>query len=547
MAIMQTEIPVQPKLSPITPAEPKLSAIHWSLIGLLLLATSWVVFHGLKSNGIVGSDVYQYWDIALMWNDGQYVLNNDVHEYRQFFRPTYYFMNMLSVQAFGLHDYSLRLTIGAFSVISVLLVFFIGYYFFRRNFVMGFTIATVFAFIPSNLLLAQTELPHTQSATFILGMYLCYLLSQQFAKANEVFSKKWLLASGLLGGLAATTHGSTTFFGPIMVALIGLTLLFNKAIAGREKWKQIFVHAGVFTFGFAIPYIIWGAVVGYRYMIKAVRSESTIRYDTGLEVHTLFLKFMTDGPKESVSPVMLYPFWGSLIYFAWVAIRKQASVLFTSASLVVLFFALLYSVAFQNLFFVRLYLPLNLFVVLSVFAALYHFFSRFQEKAAPYLVAACMFPAGYFTFDSQVRNVEVYYRGERKGAVRATYDAIGNQVTATERLLVTPYIQYLHRPQFRAKVYFDQNASYLMECEQGTLADFVRNNQIKYVLISKEIDTRIPESKDTLYKNLGICTGNARPNYSVENDITVIQTYLKEAGATPLQLDPKEGELYRLP
>ncbi|RMD86082.1 MAG: hypothetical protein D6808_04065, partial [Candidatus Dadabacteria bacterium] len=75
--------------------------ISLSAVIALALFSAFVRLHGVTENGIIGSDTFQYWDIALMWKEGHLVLNNDLNEYRQYFRPGFYLLNLISLYLFG--------------------------------------------------------------------------------------------------------------------------------------------------------------------------------------------------------------------------------------------------------------------------------------------------------------------------------------------------------------------------------------------------------------------------------------------------------------
>jgi hypothetical protein len=134
--------------------------------------------------------------------------------------------------------------------------------------------------------------------------------------------------------------------------------------------------------------------------------------------------------------------------------------------------------------------------------------------------------------------------GNDKGGPKFVFDAIGKHVTPQSKLLLAPYLQWMHRPQYQAPVYFGENALYLMQCENNSLAEYIQQQHIKYIFISKDLDRSIAESNQTRYKNLGSCTGMDKSNYNLERDLEVINEYLINANAEKIAESKIYGTLY---
>lgn len=69
---------------------------------------------------------------------------------------------------------------------------------------------------------------------------------------------------------------------------------------------------------------------------------------------------------------------------------------------------------------------------------------------------------------------------------------------------------------------------------------------IKFIFISKDIDSNIAERPGDRYRNLGACVGMNPRNYQLDTDHAQLNSFLARRNATQLLADPEHGELYML-
>jgi hypothetical protein len=516
------------------------------LVACLLAASAILRLHGVVKNGIIGSDTFQYWDIALLWKSHHYVLNNDTREFHQFFRPIFYALNLLSLHLFGVRDYSLRALIGIADVINVGLVVLVGWVFFH-NFVLAILVAVCYATTPSAILLSQIELPHTYSVTFVLLMFLAWLLVHRKGNCTGGRPYRLIAASGLFGGCAAATHGSTTFLAPPMVMLLVLNAFFSSSTPVKHRTLHAIREAAAFTAGFAVPYIFGGALVGYVYMSRALFSEATIRSPGDINRLRLLWTYLSEGPRASMSPCVAYLAWAGAALILRQGLRsRRLDLVFWSPLLILLGYSVLFSLVFGNVFYPRLYLPLDIFLLLVVFTLPRTIGAMWGTIAGAASSLAVTSTVVFYTFTPQLPDIMRLFRGQSKGTVRAVYDAIGDRVGEHARLLVAPYVQWVHRPSFKVPVYFGDTMRYLLECREGTLDHFVTEEQVRYIFISKEIDATISAHPVGRYAKIGACTGMTATRYEMKTDIAEVQSYLTKHRARQMSIDAMYGELYEL-
>jgi len=365
--------------------------------------------------------------------------------------------------------------------------------------------------------------------------------------SGEHFNPTYLLFSGISCGLAATTHGSTTFFAPIVVLIIFLEYWLKSQQTYFKRFKRFFASAAIFSVGFFISYAIFGALVGYSYAFQAIMSESTIRGSEDLNRLTLLSKYLFEGPKRSVSLIALYAFWIAVLFHIGQFLKDREWKLVKHSSLILFIgFCLLFSIVFQSVFYPRIFLPLNILILITILSAIQQVFRYLPIWKSRIFAAICMLFIAYLTFQSGYEDILSHYRGSVVGGPRAAQNVLKGRVSRDNRLLVAPYIQRVHRPQFKHQLYFGENVSYLVECKNGSLGEFIRNNKIKFVFISEGLDATIPASTQERYSQIGICTGMNKSNYKVTKDIKRIHKFLKKNGALLLESIPKYGEVYEL-
>lgn len=524
---------------------PKDQVLFWAFVIMLASISCYVRMAGVTQNGILGSDTFQYLDIAYMWDRGEFVLNNDLKEYRQYFRPTFYALNALALNLFGANDYSLRVLLGLAETLNVLLVLLLGLKILKSNWA-ALGLAVLYCCTPSTIFLSQIELPHTYTVTFTLLAFLS-LVSSYKENQNGVFDLKLLSLAGLFAGFSATTHGSTAFFGPGYVLLIAAGCKMN-SLSLKEWFRSTLGYCAIFTTLFFVPYVIFGAIVGFEYAARAILSESRIRGTEVLNSWELFRTYISDGPRLSISKAIMYSFWISTAYHLVVMLPKRRVELFSSGALLILgLFISLFSFVFQSVFYPRLFLPLNFFVLLVVVSAFLDLLRRFNPLLKVVVFYVGVGALSYVTIEPALAEVIAKYRGESMGGPRFAYNVLRDRISNDRRLLIAPYIQWVHRPTFKAPVYFTDKVSYLIECREGDVEKFLLQNKIKYIFVTKDLDQNILTSTQDRYSKIGTCWGMSKSEYTIEADQHRISTLLGKLQAKTIISSEEYGTIYEIP
>lgn len=516
---------------------------------LFLFVASWHIrMNSVEENGIRGADTFQYLDISSEWIKGNFVMNDNPKEYTQYYRPLFYSLNVLSFKIFGYNDYAMRSLIGVFESLNGLLCLAIGWIFFQ-SFWWALLLFVLYLGTSSTIFMSQIELPHTYSVTFVLCMFLAFLVADSHSINKKKISLSWLFISGLFGGCAANIHGSTTFLGPAMVLVLALSVFSRENLNSRkDQWREFIKLAFVFTTGFFLVYLIFGAIVGYAEMVHAIRSEKHIRTGSELGSFTLFLTFLTEGPAVSLGEVWRYLFAPALILNFWMFYRKKFSLKQVSPAILISTSLILFSITFKNVFYPRLFLPFNVFAYLIILLPAVELFRRsigLRKLATASAAIALVAYAGYSEYLRHEGTLWSFYHGKEKGGPRAVYDVIGEKVDESSRLLVAPYLQYYHRLQFKAPTYFGKNAIYLMDCKDMSLVEYVKEKKIKFIFLSKDVDKRMLNSE--AFPNLGSCTEGSSADFSNEADVAFIIKTLQENGAKLIASFEVYGDLYEFP
>ena len=243
----------------------------------LVLATAAVIrFYGITAIGVDGTDTFQYWHIATLWTEGDYVLGDiTIGDMREFYRPVAYAMYAAALKLFDFQDYSIKIVNVVADLFNILLIFFIG----RRlkNNWIGLFAAASYAFLPTPIRFCRGELLHTLSALYVL---LSVLFLTGFLKTSSTGKQYvFLCLSGISMALSSNVHPSTAFLAPGIVA--GLALLDFLHREPGKRIKNAVVHAFVYTASFFSVYAAGGAIFGYGRIYRGMTNVKSITHVEG--------------------------------------------------------------------------------------------------------------------------------------------------------------------------------------------------------------------------------------------------------------------------
>jgi hypothetical protein len=515
------------------------------LVLALLAASLYFRTAGLTENGIRGSDTFQYWEIAWMWLEGRPVLNNDPHDSLQYYRPVFYALNALSLKLFGPHDWAIRAVVALFETVNgALIALILALIFSNWALIVGGV--ALYVTSPLAFQVSQTELPHTQSSTFVLaGLF--FLLTWIHRP-----SRGRLLLSGACVGLAALVHGSVIFFAPAYVLVI---LLHRLPLAPKKKELLLVAREiAFFSAAFFLVYFAPGLVVGWRELFAAVRSEAGIRTDDKPSVLALMGSYTTEGPREALSLPVAALFWlGSLLLAAkllglrgksWSSRRESLAWV---PFVILAFFTLNFSLVFKNVFHLRLFLPLVPLVIVVALYALERAALRIPRVRPAAAIAVAALALCVSNVWAKPRTLQAYYKGEMKGAARATYDVLAAKVGPQARLLALPALNFSYRFPFSARVYFGENVSYFFTCREAELDEWTRREKIRYVVLSGPdgLNRGLQPAWEKRVTSGEVCRiGQSLP--SVERELELIRNWLRRRNAVLLSSSPHYGEIYDL-
>ncbi|MBV8755447.1 MAG: hypothetical protein JO328_21545 [Hyphomicrobiales bacterium] len=201
------------------------------------------LFAGMTSVGMTGIDTFAYWKDA----------NDLLHGEHDFLseRPAFDALNVLAFKTLGVNDYAIRAFIAAFAVANVALVYLLSLAV-ARNALVALAAAGVYAFNPTLLAYAGTELPHVTGATFVLIAALCAVLA---ISADANFRAR--LAATFMVGAASTsaifTHEDLAFLaaGYLIVILLPLAVPADRPLVSGGRARMAAAALAAFVLGSA--------------------------------------------------------------------------------------------------------------------------------------------------------------------------------------------------------------------------------------------------------------------------------------------------------
>ncbi len=529
----------------------------WIVATLMIVTDAYFRMRGVTQNGIRGSDTFQYFEIATLWHQGQFVLNDILTEFYQFFRPLHYALGALGISLFEGRDYSLRMMMGFVETLNTLLVIVLGLMFLRHR-LSALLLALVYMASPSVFVMSNSELPHTLSTLFALFFLAVFKLALDAVLKTDKKAWRLIFLSGILAGAAATCHGSLSFLGPAAILIFSILHFWPsrsfRAIFDRDNLRMCVI----FTAGFFLNHVLWGFVIGFGKVFDSLFSESHIHGGAGTDALELFRAYLWKGPQESLNPALSWIWLLAVLVFAapFILRRLRGKPWLSGLDLlplaVYVFTLFFFTMAFPDVYYSRLFLPFNVFVLLTCFQALEQVLVQPHLRfLSPVLMTGFAVWMAYLSFWPSHLQFQRISEGREKGNVRPVFEQLGTQVNAEQKILIAPYIHYEMRRQFNATPYFGKNAVYLIECTSSglTLDEFVRNSGIRYIFLSNssEWDTRILRKKEPQYAQLGACVGMNPETYKVEEDVRKIEAFVQSRGGVRLPLSSDVGTLYFLP
>lgn len=199
---------------------------YW-ILTIILLTASFLTTYRIKDQGTFDEDALVYYtaartDIAVAkWiiHGKDYSLHDYLEKNRIYPRaniyakPFYHFLSILSLLAFGDHDYSLQIMNALFGIATLFLIFKIGEYLYGTN--AGLYAALFCLFSPVFLWLSRTNMAHMpQFFFFFMGLY--FYLKSKDTDSAAINTK--LILSGVFMTLSSLTHPSANTFIALILA-----------------------------------------------------------------------------------------------------------------------------------------------------------------------------------------------------------------------------------------------------------------------------------------------------------------------------------------
>ncbi len=108
---------------------------------LIFIFTAYLRLVNITRVGLIGSDVFQYWEVAQRWTQLDFTLDG-------YYRPVAYLLNAFSFLLFGPKDYSIGLLNSLLDLINIYLIYNIGLQITGKR-TLGLSAVIFYAFLPA--------------------------------------------------------------------------------------------------------------------------------------------------------------------------------------------------------------------------------------------------------------------------------------------------------------------------------------------------------------------------------------------------------------
>lgn len=508
------------------------------ILGIIIAFAAYVRFVGLTREGMIGSDVFQYWQIAKWWTEGNFTLDG-------FYRPFIYLLFSLWMKIFGEYDYTLSVFNAGMDLINIFLIFIITKHISKKNY-LALSAALVYATLPGIIHYSRISLVHIPSATFVLLSTLVFL---KFLDTNRELQKKlFSFLTGLLVSLTAHIHPDLAFLAPVYLIYIVIYSLNQKVRYGGFITLKSLKFILLFLVGFSVPYIIGIAYYGLFMFLNTMLRERTDGA-VGISPLQLWWQIIYSGIKTHTYSTLPLLFFGSIfiaIYQRLAGFKSDLKDYLTSA--LVLGYSLVGTLVLTR-YIERLFIPIIPLVLISIAVWCVKLFSgKWSFVNHSLMVIGTIFFV-YLNISAFFPSLQKYQSGYQS-IYREAFDILKDRVNENDKILITPYIFYSHRKAFQAPFYFGQNARYIIEYpyDGRYLQDLIDEYNFSYVYIAKEeLDTRIIDQsrREIPIDFYGLRLNNWENGYSVERELEIINNYLRVTKAKKI-FESEHGIIYQL-
>lgn len=508
----------------------------------ILLFSAYLRLVNLTKVGMIGADVFQYWEIAKWWTEGNYTLDG-------FYRPAIYFIDSLAIRLFGPYDYSLSLLHVLMDLFNIILIFYITSMI-AKNKWSGICSILIYAFFPGIINFSRLSLIHIPSATFVLFSLLFYLKFDEYITRAGVKKILFLISSGLAVSVSAHIHPDLTFFAPVYVTLTFFTLKkkkFNTFIQLINKWIK---YALIFSLSFFSLFLIGIFFYGI-YMVFGTLTSERITGAENISPIQLFDQILIESlATHTFKSLPLLFFMTIPIVLLRKLLRKKDELSTFIPTILIVGYSIVGSFLLTR-YISRLVIPLIPLVVISIviwYQKLLELIVRNKKYAIFLLTTVSLLIAK----DNLIRYKPEFLRHlqGKQTFYRETYDVMKDKVDSNHKILIAPYILYSHRKGFQAPFYFGENAPYIIDFPYSgfTLDQLVKEKKIKYLYISKiEYDYRILKQpkREIPIDFYGLRKTDWENGYSVEEEMKILNEFIQR-NKTQKIFESENGTIYEL-
>ncbi len=515
----------------------KIKSNFLSLItfGLIFALAAYLRLINLTREGMIGADVFQYWQIAKWWTEGNFTLDG-------FYRPFIYLLYALWMKIYGEYDYTLSLFNVLSDLVNIGLIYLTTKKLTRKTY-PALAASLIYATFPGIIYFARISLVHIPSTTFVLLSFLSY---HSFLHQKQVLFKNiFAFSTGLLVSLAAHIHPDLLFLAPVYILFLVIhqwqTIIWRKLLS---LTKPSFLT--LYLIGLLVPYLLGFFYYGLFMIFNTLLRE---RADgaTGVSVFALWWQIIYSGIKSHTYPV--FPYFGSVLIATYNFFSKlKPNFEKYLPILLVLGYATIGSFILTR-YIERLFVPLIPLVLISIVVWVDQLFPKFTFLS-PLVIVTGVVIFTYLNMSTFMPTLNKYQSGYQT-IYRETYDVLKNKVDANNKLLVTPYIFYSHRKGFQAPFYFgSENARYIIEFpyDGRQLSDLVEEYKFKYIYIAKQewwFDVLERSRREIPIDFYGMRRKDWKNGYQVEKELEILQDYLQSIEAKKF-FESEKGIIFQL-
>jgi hypothetical protein len=478
--------------------------IKFIFLGIIIILIFWR-FYRLTELGIVGNDVFFYWQTAYDWLNGDLFIT-------EHFRPLIYWLHMKTMWLLGVNDWSIKALHLSMDASIALVLYCLGLKI-RKSHLVGFFASMFYLSLFYSFENARTEVVHIPSSFFIT---LSVLFMTNWFRTPSHHS---IFLVGVFHSCAWHVHPDLAVLGLPFVIFISLKIFISSKVSSNERVLSLFKMVSIYVLGYFLVFFVFTAVFGLDEMLDVLkRGHGAQNYIK----EPFLIRFWVQGKAYLLKN---FGMMATLIVLSTILlfIKKKFKTLEEYFLILVPLFHLLFVAhSLSRHVLPRLFIPMLPLVCLFTAVVLW---DSFKNKKWIIAVLAVIFFANFQTHLYPLNQPSSPYI-----AIEAEFEKF---LPKDKNLLIAPLSVVHHHTPLSKKLYLNGRGRYLVYTTHKNFEEIFKEENISHVWVADAIDRpqEYTSSSRTLYtERIKTLYGLNPEEYDIAKDKQFVKDYLNKRG-----------------